>query len=126
MKKYSFSFRQRYNMELPYKINSKLTKERARSLTPESLDEFFKMLKQIYSENGFDNKSKGHLIFNCDETSFSSVEKPSQVYCHKKSTSVNSITGNNDKQTYTVQVSNNIYHTRGYYFIFFRNICWKN
>ena len=86
-----------------------LSKQRAGSLTPKTLAEFFKTVKESLQSLGLENKPGS--IFNCDETSFSASYKPRKVFCDKKSNAVNKICPNNEKQTYTVQVSINIYNS---------------
>ena len=97
------SFKARHKSKLSSKTANNLTRNRAGCLTPKSLADYFKILGETLENLGI--KDRPENIFNCDETSFSGINRPKKVFCNKKVKAVNRISPNNEKQTYTVQVS---------------------
>ena len=63
------AFKKRWNHHLSYHKPELLTKARAHSLSVETLDHFFDMLTDVYSQSDLlEAEDAAERIFNCDET----------------------------------------------------------
>jgi hypothetical protein len=88
---------------LSYRIAQNVDKQRATCLTEESLDAYFELVRKKMNDLGLNEKPSN--IFNCDETGISADQGKKKVFFKKGDRSPNVISGANEKQHYTIQVT---------------------
>ena len=99
------SFKKKWSHRLSCRKPEILTKARAASLSVQTLDKFFKLLLELYSENGFlDNEDAKERMFDCDETGFSTDPASKKMLFKKSSKEAYMMTPNCGKTMYTVLV----------------------
>ena len=72
--------------------------DRARSVSPTIIKDFFEKLSKIYSYNVIEPEN----IFNADETGFQCGAGQIKIVCNKSLRNAHSIAGNNQRQSYTI------------------------
>lgn len=90
---------------LGFRVSNHLAHNRSRSCTKSTCEEFFKLVQSLMDKLKLHQKPTH--IFNVDETNFTSMASNARVFASKGSYRVNKLTGNNEKQNYTVQVCYN-------------------
>lgn len=80
-RKWFRGFMLRFKDELVQRKCTNLAANRANAITQECLDDFFKLLKDIYDEK--DLHLKPHSVWNCDESGYGCDQGNYKIICHK-------------------------------------------
>ena len=99
------AFKKRWNHFLSYCKPELLTKARAHSLILETLDHFFDMLTDVYSQSDLVPEDAAERILNCDKTGCSTDPAGKSMFFKKSSKENYLMTPNCGKAIYTVLVA---------------------
>ncbi len=97
-----YGFKERHHDKLSLRIAQNVDKRRAKALTEESLQTYFDLIDKKIRELKLEDKPMN--IFNCDETGLSGDQGKKRVLFKRGNHSPKLITGNNEKQHFTIQV----------------------
>lgn len=88
---------------MTFRVAQNFPRERAKACNNQVVDNFFKLLEKKINELGLQRKPTH--IFNVDETGFMASKGVRKVFCRVGAKNPHSIANNNQKTSYTVQVS---------------------
>ena len=92
----------RHKDALKSKNAQMISEIRAKSATPEIIDEWFKKIKVIFDQ--YDLHGRTDKIYNCDESGFQPEQRSIRVISKRESRNPYKLSGNNPKCSYTILV----------------------